>query len=467
MATYYVDSAASGLNNGTSWVNAWASLGSSTGVNAGDEVLVDDGHSDPYGTNTTWSWLNGTADNPVRIRCVDKATGLPSTGALIAATANVQLSLVGGTWMYGLSFLIADQLTLAGVSTANRQEFERCTFTLHTTGNNRRIFVNSSSTNGVHVAFRDCLMDFIANAVSGTCIGVQCYGLAEFIRCDIRVGSAANMIFLPSSRNHYLYVEGCDLSQSTETVLLSSTIANTTMHFNRCRLPSGWTYSGPPSSNSLLIVERCAEGSLSTAPFGLNLHATREGILQSTTSAFRTGGADDGQQGFPHSWQMAGNAQALAFYRPMRGPKITRWVPAGSPITVTVYVASSVTLNDDEFWIDIAGPSGVSPAYAHEINVTKRCNVGATPQPLASDASSWSGAGTGTKQKITHTWTPAVAGPVTIRPYLARNTTVYVDPLIEVSGLSSPARSWYVDGVQFADEPGAGGGSTYVFNVEG
>ena len=44
MTDFYVDSAATGANNGTSWTDAWTSITSAPGgIAAGDRVFVDDG----------------------------------------------------------------------------------------------------------------------------------------------------------------------------------------------------------------------------------------------------------------------------------------------------------------------------------------------------------------------------------------------------------------------------------------
>ena len=55
-ALRYVDNAATGANNGTSWANAWTSLGAITGVGAGDTVYVSGG--------TTSKTYNMGAFNP-------------------------------------------------------------------------------------------------------------------------------------------------------------------------------------------------------------------------------------------------------------------------------------------------------------------------------------------------------------------------------------------------------------------
>ncbi len=44
-AEWFVDSAATGSNNGTTWANAWTSFSSITGLAAGDTVYISGGSS--------------------------------------------------------------------------------------------------------------------------------------------------------------------------------------------------------------------------------------------------------------------------------------------------------------------------------------------------------------------------------------------------------------------------------------
>lgn len=61
MAIRYVDAAASGSNNGTSWANAWTSLTSITGLSAGDIVYIAGG---TYSISN-WQPAGGTSGNPI------------------------------------------------------------------------------------------------------------------------------------------------------------------------------------------------------------------------------------------------------------------------------------------------------------------------------------------------------------------------------------------------------------------
>jgi hypothetical protein len=59
---WYVDKAATGAANGTSWANAWTSLGSITGISPGDTVYISGGTtSQTYPVPNGWSPAGGTA----------------------------------------------------------------------------------------------------------------------------------------------------------------------------------------------------------------------------------------------------------------------------------------------------------------------------------------------------------------------------------------------------------------------
>jgi hypothetical protein len=66
--TWYVDSAATGSRNGTSWANAWTALSQISGVHAGDTVYISggpSGSSQNYTTTAAWLPAGGSAGNPV------------------------------------------------------------------------------------------------------------------------------------------------------------------------------------------------------------------------------------------------------------------------------------------------------------------------------------------------------------------------------------------------------------------
>jgi hypothetical protein len=67
-ATWYVDNAATGAGTGTTWANAWTSIGMISGVHAGDVVYISGGpagSSRTYTLSSTWTPAGGVAGNPI------------------------------------------------------------------------------------------------------------------------------------------------------------------------------------------------------------------------------------------------------------------------------------------------------------------------------------------------------------------------------------------------------------------
>ncbi len=65
MAIYYIDNAASGANNGTSWTDAWLNFTNVTGVVGGDTVWISGGTVSKTYTTVEWLPRNGTEGNPI------------------------------------------------------------------------------------------------------------------------------------------------------------------------------------------------------------------------------------------------------------------------------------------------------------------------------------------------------------------------------------------------------------------
>lgn len=442
MATIYVDSAAGGANNGTSWTDAYTSLGSTTGAAAGDTILVDDGHSQSVGSTTTWTWSNGTGTNPVKILSADKADDSLSPGAVVGAASGFDLTLNGSIYVHGLTINSGRTVFLAANAASYEQTYEECTLgiTSGVSASFRQFFLGpTGAITGSRIRLLNCTLDTDTGGSSNTEFEVQ-GGIIDVIGGSCRVNSASASIFTsPAStpRPVWLTVTGVDLSASGETTLWTwGGGALSVVRFERCRLPSGYTAaSGTPGVGSSLTIERCAAGSISLSPLGVTYATSPAGTVQSSLSRYRTGGADDGLQANAHSWEMATSSAAQEVYGPLASPQLLMVATGGSSVTFTFFVASATTLNDDDFWVELAGPDDSSPTYTEGYVASTRMAPLGTPTALTTDGdSTWNGTGVGTQQKVSITYTPQVTGPVTARFYLAKpSTTVYVDPTIEVS----------------------------------
>jgi len=94
-ATRYVDSAATGSNNGTSWANAWTSLASVSSVSAGDTVYISGGsagNTKTYNLSSGWNPPSGTTGNRITYKIGQEAG---HNGTVIFSGS--------GTWLYGPS----------------------------------------------------------------------------------------------------------------------------------------------------------------------------------------------------------------------------------------------------------------------------------------------------------------------------------------------------------------------------
>ena len=80
MATLYVDSAATGTGDASSWANAATSV-STVSTSAGDVVLISSAHSEIL--SSTWTLDNGTFASPVKVISTTAGTTTYAAGATL------------------------------------------------------------------------------------------------------------------------------------------------------------------------------------------------------------------------------------------------------------------------------------------------------------------------------------------------------------------------------------------------
>jgi hypothetical protein len=93
-ATWYVDSSATGANNGTSWTNAWTSLSSTSAASAGDTVYISGGSTGStrtYTLTSEWTPKGGSSGNPITYKIGQDSS---HNGTAI-------FSCSGGNWIGG------------------------------------------------------------------------------------------------------------------------------------------------------------------------------------------------------------------------------------------------------------------------------------------------------------------------------------------------------------------------------
>ena len=434
MATWYVNSHATGANNGTSWTDAWTSLGSATtGAAAGDTVLVDKTHSESIGAITTWTFA-GTVTSRVIILCVDStASNALATGATVAVSGNFNTFIAGSIWCYGLT-LQCWNTTAVNSGSNSTQNWDNCTFQVNPGASSGVRSFTFGGTSGTETRLRNCTVDIDTNGNVNSKIGLK--NLVWFVNSTVRCNSAAAAILTPLSAG-LVYLDGCDLSASTCTTLWNWNSQGGYANIARCNLPVGYTATtGAAGSASNLTIEGSVAGSITVPPLGLTYYQDVGGSIQSVLTRYRTGGASDGDQVNPISWEMDASAQAIPYFVPLRSPPLySAWVTAGGAKTFTVYVAGSAQLDASQLWIELSGPTDTTPRYTNGKNATTRANPQSTPGLVPLDSgSTWNGTGVGVPMKLTITYTPTIDGPATVRVCLAQTSgTLYVDPEVYVS----------------------------------
>lgn len=427
MATKFVYSGAAGLNDGSSWADAWTSAASSTGVAAGDIVKIHKTHSET-GLTTTQSWSNGTISNPVRLVCVDKDNSdALATGAVIGW--NTDATGPGGN-IYGRGLTLQNSGSRLISTPAANGKFELDTCILKVTGAGGINF--AATTARWLVRFTNVTVDFSAASNAGVVFTIPNSNNFEWIGGEYILRSPQTTLFAGVSAQAGILVRGVKFTGTCTNILTTSSTVYGTYNFEQCVLP---TYTNLRTGTQLNPVDRinfngCVPAGTLTVP-GLapNIQADYHGSLAASLSRYRTGGANDGYQTNEYSWAITSTANVGALTTPFQSPLLVKRVAAGSQ-TLTFYVASGVTLTDEELWVELLTPSeDVSPTGLPVFR-TSRCQLLATPASLTTDGSStWNGSGVGTKQKISFSIAPTIAGIAVARFFFAKaSTTVYVDP---------------------------------------
>ncbi len=438
MATKYLNSGAAGANNGTSWTDAWTALSSATGLAAGDELLVHKTHSQT-GLTTSHNFNNGTIANPVKIICVDKDNSdALSTGAVLTWTAG-NVGITGNVKWYGIAFG-ANTTGNVIFSTGNGQanglgEFENCSFTESNSGG---ISIGSSSVGRCRMRFLNCTFTLTAATAATTSIilAANFSGIYEFIGCTFTPRATQTSLFTMSSGDLSIATfRGCVFAGTLTNIIGTGSSVGWQVIFDGCSLP---TYTNLRSAAVLHVtgqfeVRNCVGGTISAAVVGPKIVDDYAGTIVSDLTRYRDGGASDGVS--PYCLAIATNGNALEPYGYLASPPIVRRINAGASQTVTVYIASGFTAQDDEVYGELISPSEAgSPTAAGVFRSSRVANRG-TPGNLTTDGTStWTGSGVGTLQKITFTVSPTVAGQLIFRLFVAKaSTTVYLSPELGVS----------------------------------
>ena len=436
MGNLYVDDSASGgANDGSSWSDAWTSI-TSVSASDGDVVYVASTHDESLSGTT---YIGGSDSSPVHIVSATAGSDPPSyaAGATIRDWDSSSVIRPGS----GGKFVAWWGMTLAADGSSGHNDLK-----LAMNDDSGSYFfgctlkavdqVYLTTANDSFAKYTSCSYEILASATSGSRYFYQS-GAATIAL--IQDGSFENPHRDYALRKFYggtSRFRACDFSDFSELHDDDSSSRSGSVQFSGCSTGSGFKVVGDEKSKKIGSVTTSDYSGSATlgeadAVAGLVGCVDFYGETKGDTSRYRDAGAKDSLTGDRYSHEISGQLGSLADGHNSTD-LITR-TEGGSPITVTLHVASGGTLHNDELWFDLFGPSDGSSARQH-FATTRRANPTVAQAELASDSEAWTGSGVGTKQKISYTYTPHHAGLIHVVPVYAKGSgSVWVCPKLEVS----------------------------------
>ncbi len=432
MAILYVDSNASGADDGTSWTDAWADIQSAwTAWVSGDVCWVASDHSQTQATEEQFAADVMDDDNPFVMYSVASADDsyTPAAAAQIAVTGSaIDIEFNDSVHAYGIFFQMADgQFDLNQSNTS--LYFEDCNFKWTGTTANR----DWSASNGARAV--NCT--FNNTSGSGSYRVVSTNGPMLFEGCVFSGRGVAGSFVssLNSSNGHAggTRIVGCDLSGLTNVTDLNP--SNSNVRFIGCKFPSGVNVQRPAAGHQYFVAKyACAVDGAGTAKNYIAENYFHAGSVTQDTAIYRDDGWQDEEGSTRLSHKMATLAGLRGPHTPIYGPDLRAYVGSTGSTTFTVYAVEdfTVALTEDEAWIDISY-LGTSNSVLWTVG-TGRSILSTTS--LTTDTKAWTGLSGHRKVKFAETVTINKTGTYVIRVYLGKiesGEALWYDPLVEVS----------------------------------
>lgn len=404
---------------------------------AGDTIYIDDGHSENTSYGNPYSITGITySSGMLKIYCVDKATDLLSTGAIVQV-AGQSMVFTGCGFSYGVCYGGGTTETMSVISSHGVWIFE---------GNNSNVidirsgyyFQVGNGSEGTVTTAKIINGNINMGGVSST---IYCYrqGKFDWRGGAVKASTGVTAVFKPnqSDSGHFL-VEDVDMDEVGSGATATSIYGHNQQNiekalFTRLKLPSdaGFTLTsgtvGYPWMRGKVRFHHCSAADKTYDFF----EECYEGTIQDETTIVRTGGASDGTT--PQSWKMISSAYVTDNIIGLESPPIVGWTESTTEKTFTVecILDSATNLQNDEVWMELEYPANGTDGLG--TIARDKCAQLGTPADRSVSTETWGDGAMANpnKFKCSVTVTPGKAGPITAKIYLAKaSTTIYVDPKI-------------------------------------
>lgn len=440
MADVALWSGATGAGNGTSWADAYTTIGAVIAAQGSNptRVFVASDHSELSATSIVFP-AGGSIVYQL-ISC-DRTSGFPPTveqaGASIGSTSATSLTLQnsyyskGVFWKAGDSSTAARNLALDSAASNNVVRIVGGGLELKNTGTTSRITFGSSAARNMKFCIENAEIRF-----GHASQGLQLYNASLTIDDGALAGAAITEFIKSAAASADVEVIGLDMSTAAASMNLIAGLSYPigAIRFNKIKAPASWTgglMASPPTHSAL----RAVAINVDSASTNYRMQAVGfNGSMRQETTIVRTGGFTDGTT--PVAWRMETGLQ----YYPLTSfeslPMEVWNTTTGTPISVTAHVLTDgVTLKDDEAWIEVSYFDAAGSPLGAVVSDEKSSQLAAGADQ-ASSAAAWTTTGitTPVKQQLSVTITPQKAGTIRAVVKVARSSSVvYVCPKVEVA----------------------------------
>lgn len=444
---WYVDPGlGTGLNNGTSWANAFNNVATAwndaiTASSAGDDFYVNAASICTFAGAQALAF-KGTSAAPNRIFSCTGITNNPpqladvGPGAQFNTTGTSNIFITGYFYCYGCYFncgtgTSAVQLNIMN-STTSQMTFDSCQLNITSTGNSSSsIVISGGNQIGSKVTLINTTTKWLGNSIQSMLLN-ECMLEWRDTPSAIAAGSSGMSHFMQFQRPVVVLMSNVDfiggVGITTGNTLIDPVIGGIIQMVD-CKVNSG-VLIGRPGSGS--VVDQIVTDSGAT-----NYKQQRDteyGTLTASTSIYNN--ASDGTT--PISWQVitTGNAKPQC---PFECFGIVRKVPAGTYAASKVFITCATPLlKTNDVWVDVqylgANYALGSPATSYGAGSGSATAIqlpqGTIPATLVAASPGWAVGSLGYDYQLTiPSFTTAIAGEVLFVVKVGKPSfTVNVDP---------------------------------------
>lgn len=433
MANVYVRSAAGGAATGADWANAYLTLAAAYSAKAaGDDFWVAGDHAETQASAMTLT-CPGTLASPCRTICASHTGTVPPVSADLLTTATItttgsnSMSLGGCSYFYGITFNAGSgagssmQFSL-GLTAHSYLYFRSCALNIKITTNASLFLLGTASNSiGTRIICDNTSFEFgvITSGLELRGAEFRWFGAASITGATF----PTNLFTVGTTSAGVALLEGIDLSALTGKTLVQSMTKGGRFYFKDCKLPASVTkYAAPASSSAEVYFFRCSS---SAVAYDIE-KGTVLGAQTTETTIVRTGGKTINST--PVAMKLVGTASAKPLQPFASTPMVINNGATGASRTITVYGiwSGGAVPNNDEVWMEVSYLGSAATPRATVVS-TYKADPLAAATANTSDTSTWGGSTT--KFKLTSTFTPQLAGEISITVFTSSTNSTYIDPL--------------------------------------